>query len=158
MRTFFALATAVLAIVLTVGCGSGEPAALTDADETAHMIAEARLAAHYIAAALEAGRPSADINATLMEIADSSIITEFWVSDEEGRIQFTNSPGLDFAFRTDPDAGTQAAPFADLLLGNQEVVTQSMQPREADGKLFRYVGVAGIDQPRIVQVGIAGPQ
>ena len=46
MRTFFALATAVLAIVLTVGCGSDEPAALTDADETAHMIAEARLTAH----------------------------------------------------------------------------------------------------------------
>ena len=65
-------------------------------------------------------------------------------------------PGLDFAFPADPNAGTQAAPFADLLLGTRQVVTQGMQPREADGKLFRYVGAAGVDKPRIVQVGIAG--
>ena len=122
------------------------------------MVAEAKLTAHYIAAALEAGKSSDEINSTLKEIADTSIITEFWVSDETGRIQFTNAMGLDFAFPTDPNAGTQAAPFADLLLGNQQVVTQGMQPREADGKLFRYVGAAGVDKPRIVQVGIAGAE
>ena len=54
----------------------------TDVDETAHMLAEAKLTAHYIAAALEAGKTPAEINATLMEVADSSTITEFWVSDE----------------------------------------------------------------------------
>lgn len=107
--------------------------------------------------ALEAGKSADEINATLMEIANTSIITEFWVSDETGRVVFTTMPGLDFAFPADPNAGTQAAPFADLLLGNEQVVTQGMQPREADGKLFQYVGAAGVDQPRIVQVGIAGP-
>jgi hypothetical protein len=65
---------------------------------------------------------------------------------------------LDFAFPTDPNAGTQAAPSAELPPGNQQVETQGMQPRKADGKLFQYVGVAGIDQPRIVQAGIAGPE
>ena len=31
-----------------------------------------------------------------------------------------------------------------------------MQPRESDGMMFRYVGVAGVDQARIVQVGVEG--
>ena len=158
MRVFYALAMAALAMALAAGCASGDQAALNDVDETAHLIAEAKLTAHYIAAALEAGKPPEEINATLAEIANSSIITEFWVSDEMGRIEFTSASGLDFAFPTDPGAGTQAAPFADLLLGSKQVVTQGMQPREADGKPFQYVGVAGVDQPRIVQVGLAGAE
>ena len=144
-------------MILTAGCASKEPAGATNVDATAHMVAQAKLTAHYIAAALEAGRSADEINATLMSIADTSIIAEFWVSDETGRVVFTTDPGLDFAFPTDPNAGTQAAPFADLLLGNKQVVTQGIQPREADGKLFQYVAAAGVDQPRIVQVGIAGP-
>ncbi len=126
--------------------------------ETEPLIAAAKLVAHYVAAALEAGKSPDEINATLIEISDTTIIGEFWVSDETGRVEFSSQPGLDFAFPTDPDAGTQAAPFADLLLGRKQVVTQDLQPREIDGKLFQYVAVAGVDQPRIVQVGIAGSE
>ena len=158
MRTCYALAIAAMAIILATGCASGDQAGPANENETAHLVAEAKLTAHYIAAALEAGKSPDEINATLKEIADTSIITEFWVSDETGQVQFTNVPGLDFAFPTDPNAGTQAAPFADLLLGNRQVVTQEMQPREADGKLFQYVGAAGIDRPRIVQVGLEGSE
>ena len=143
-------------MILAAGCVSEEQARPTNVDETAHMVAPAKLTAHYVAAALEAGKSADEINAALIDIADTSIIAEFWVSDETGRVVFTTDPGLDFAFPTDPNAGTQAAPFADLLLGNKLVVTQGMQPREADGKIFQYVGAAGVDQPRIVQVGIAG--
>ncbi len=157
MRVFCVLAIAAIAMILAVRCASEEPAGATNVDETAHMIAQAKLTAHYIAAALEAGKSADEINAALMSIADTSIIAEFWVSDATGRVVFTTDPGVDFAFPTDPNAGTQAAPFADLLLGNKQVVTQGIQPREADGKLFQYVGAAGVDQPRIVQVGIAGP-
>ncbi|MCY4559544.1 MAG: hypothetical protein OXF79_24875 [Chloroflexi bacterium] len=157
MRAFHVLAIAATAIILAAGCAANDRVAPTNDGETAHMVAEAKLTAHYIAAALEAGKSPEEINATLMEIANTSVIAEFWVSDETGRVEFTTQPGLDFAFPTDPDAGTQAAPFADLLLGNKQVVTQAMQPREADGKPFQYVGVTGVDQPRIVQVGIAGP-
>jgi len=32
-------------------------------------------------------------------------------------------------------------------------VIQGARPRELDGKEFKYVGVAGVDKPRIVQVG-----
>lgn len=157
MRTISALAIAATALIVAAGCAPDDQASATNGNETEHMVAQAKLTAHYIAAALEAGKSPDEINATLAEIADTSIISEFWVSDETGRVVFTTQPGLDFTFPTDPNAGTQAAPFADLLLGNKQVVTQGMQPREADGKPFQYVGAAGVDQPRIVQVGIAGP-
>ena len=147
-----------MAMSLATGCASAEPDGPMDENATAHIVAEAKLTAYYIAAALEAGKSADEINAALIEIADTSIITEFWVSDETGQVVFTNVAGLNFAFPTDPNAGTQAAPFADLLLGNKQVVTQGMQPREADGKLFQYAGAAGVDQPRIVQVGIAGAE
>ena len=156
MRAFCVLAITTMAIILAAGCASGDQTVPANANETAHMVAEAKLTAYYIAAALEAGKSPDEINSTLKEIADTSIITEFWISDETGRVQFTSVPGLDFTFPTDPNAGTQAAPFADLLLGNRLVVIQDTQPREADGKPFQYVGVAGVDKPRIVQVGIAG--
>ena len=157
MRAFYALAIVAIAMFLAAGCATVDQTNSTNENETAHMVAQAKLTAHYVAAALEAGKSTDEINATLKDIADTSIITEFWVSDETGRVVFTTAPGLDFTFPTDPKAGTQAAPFVDLLLGNKAVVTQAMQPREADGKMFQYLGAAGVDRPRIVQVGIAGP-
>ena len=44
---------------------------------------------------------------------------------------------------------------AALLLGTESVVIQQPRSRELDAAVFRYVGVAGVDQPRIVQVGMA---
>ena len=122
-----------------------------------HMVAQAMLAAYFIDAALQAGMDAEQINAALAAIADNSVISEFWISDETGQIAFTNIPGTGFAFPTDPDAGTQAAPFAMLLQGGG-VVIQDSQPRELDAAVFKYVGVAGIDQPRIVQVGVAAAE
>ena len=122
-----------------------------------HMVAQAMLAAHFIDAALQAGMDPEQINAVLADIADNSVISEFWISDETGQIAFTNIPGTEFAFPTDPDAGTQAAPFAALLTG-EKVVIQDAQPRELDAAIFKYVGVAGIDQPRIVQVGVSAAE
>ena len=123
-----------------------------------HMVAQAMLAAHFIDAALQAGMDADQINAVLADIADNSVITEFWISDETGQIAFTNLPGTEFAFPADPDAGTQAAPFAALLTGDEKVVIQDAQPRELDAAIFKYVGVAGIDQPRIVQVGVSAAE
>ena len=147
-------------LLLAIGCVtvSSTTTLDTESDEliSEHMVAEAILTAHYIDAALRAGMTGEEINAVLAQIAEDTIITEFWVSDGNGSIDFTNMADADFTFPTDPDAGTQAAPFADLLTGAESVVVQDIQPRESDGALFKYVGVAGIDQPRIVQVGIEG--
>jgi hypothetical protein len=42
------------------------------------------------------------------------------------------------------------------LTGEKKLVNQDLQPRALDGKLFKYLGVAGVDKPRIVQVGFDG--
>lgn len=131
-----------------------DDAAPAAADElSAHKVAEATLAAHYIAAALEAGKTTAEINATLQLIASETIISEFWVSDSNGIAEFTSVPGGQFSYGMDPDADRQAAPFVNLILGRQKTLVQEPQPRDSDGAMFQYVGVAGVDSPRIVQVG-----
>ena len=131
-----------------------------EADEeiAGHMIASAKLTAHFVAAAIAAGMTTEEINAVLEEVADESAIAEFWVTDEDGNVVYTNNAEVEFKFPTDPDGDTQAAPFAALLNGDETVVVQDMQPREADGRLFQYVGVAGVDQTRIVQVGVDGEE
>ena len=123
-----------------------------------HMIAQALLTAYFIDAARKAGMDAEEINAVLAKVAEQSIISEFWISDETGQIAFSNIQGADFAFPTDPDAGTQAASFAVLLDGMESAVVQEARPRELDAAIFKYVGVAGVDQSRIVQVGISAAE
>lgn len=127
-------------------------------DVGGHMVASAKLTAHFVAAAIVAGMTTDEINAVLAEVADESAISEFWVTDEEGNVVYTNNTEIDFKFPTDPDEDTQAAPFAALLYGEKTIVVQDMQPRASDGMMFRYVGVAGVDQARIVQVGVEGEE
>lgn len=146
----------LLAAAVATGCVSNARMSSVSDVVSDHMIAEATLTAHYVDAALQAGMTAEEINAALSRIAAQTVIDEFWISDADGRIAFTNVPGTEFAFPTDPGAGTQAAPFAVLLSGDAAVVAQGTQPRELDGMPFKYVAVAGADQPRIVQVGVAG--
>lgn len=160
----FLSAVLILTLCLALAC-AGEtappiaaPTAVTPAENSAvvdqHLVAEATLAAHYIAAALEAGQTPAEINATLQQIANDTVISEFWISDANGDVEFSSVPGADFSFGADPDADRQAAEFVNLLLGREKVVVQTAQPRDLDGAVFQYVGVAGVDGPRIVQVGL----
>lgn len=123
-------------------------------DHTLYMIATAKLLAHYVATAVKAGLGHDQINAVLAGICAQSVITEFWVSDENGEIEFCSDDSRGFRFPLDPGAGTQAAPFAALLQGKTSIVVQAPQPRELDQEVFQYVGVAGVDKPRIVQVGV----
>lgn len=176
MRRSLMTWTVALCIALFVpGCAEDSPpaeVAVTATDATApeagatsvsavdgllsdHMAAEAMLTAHFVAAAVKAGMSTEEINGALASVADASAISEFWVSDETGRVVYTNVPDAEFAFPTDPDDESQAAPFAALLTGGQAVVDQDFMPRELDGMVFKYVGAAGVDQARIVQVGVA---
>lgn len=147
---------AALALVGGVAMGTQPPAAHDAVSK--HMVAEATLTAHFVDAALKAGMDRDAINAALRRIADETVISEIWVSDENGEIAFTNVEGADFAFPTDPSADSQAAPFAALLTGDETVVVQDAAPRVLDGANFKYVGVAGVDQARIVQVGLSAAE
>lgn len=128
---------------------------LADDLQAAWMVAAARLAAHYVDAALRAGMDRDEINASLRRIARDTVIAEVWVSDERGRIAYSTVEDSGFAFPTDPSGDDQASPFAALLTGDRDVVVQDPGPRDLDGAVFRYVAVAGVDRPRIVQVGVA---
>ena len=145
----------VLGLCLALGGVAADRARAADDAVSRHMVAQAMLTAHFIAAALKAGMNKDEINAALTKVAAGSAISEFWISDEKGRIEFTNIPGASFKFPTDPAAKSQAAPFAALLDGSKTVVVQGFQARELDARMFKYVGVAGVDKRRIVQVGVS---
>ena len=144
-----------LCAVLGGGVLTAQRARAADDAVSRHMVAQAMLAAQFVAAAVQAKMSAEEINAALAKVAAGSAISEFWISDETGAIEFTNIPGTGFKFPTDPAGKSQAAPFAALLDGSKSVVVQGFQTRELDKKVFKYVGVAGVDKRRIVQVGVA---
>src|SRR6516225_2068918 len=119
-----------------------------------HMVGEAMLAAQFVAAAERNGMTPVGINAILKEIADKSAIQEFWITDTAGHAYLTNT-GIDFTFSSDAAKQPQASALWPLLTGAKNVVIQSARKREIDNKVFKYVGVAGVDKPRIVQVGVS---
>ena len=152
----FAKTLTVLGLCLALGgLMAANKARAADDAVSRHMVGQAMLTAHFIAAALKAGMSKDEINAALIKVAAGSAISEFWISDEKGRIEFTNVPGTSFKFPTDPAGKSQAAPFAALLDGSKAVVVQDFQARELDARMFKYVGVAGVDKRRVVQVGVA---
>ena len=157
MKRIFVIAVFIGVGLLLSGIAAAEEKS-ADAIVSEHMVAEAMLTAHFIDAALKAGMSADGINAVLTKVADQTVISEFWISDASGRVVFSNIEGVAFAFPTDPAADTQAAPFATLLSGDETAVVQGVQPRELDAVPFKYVGVAGVDQARIVQVGISAAE
>ena len=146
-----------LAAVLVLAGGLLDPARVAGAEDEAelagHMVAEALLTAHFIAAAKQAGMSDDAIRGVLKDVVARSAIDEIWVTDESGRA-YLNSEDFEFRFDPDPAEAPQASAFWPLLEGEQEVVVQEARKREIDDQIFKYVGVAGIDQPRIVQVGV----
>jgi hypothetical protein len=150
LRTAMALALAAWASL--VG-----PSAWADECEEViaqHMVAQALLAAHLVAAAEEAGMQAGEINAVLEEVAEGSAVDEFWITDPSGHAYLTNT-GIDFTFSPDAAEQPQASVFWPLLDGSETIVVQEARRREIDDRIFKYVGVAGIDKPRIVQVGVS---
>jgi hypothetical protein len=119
-----------------------------------HMVGEAMLAAQFVAAAEKNGMTTVGINGILKEVADKSAIQEFWITDPAGHAYLTNT-GIDFSFSSDAKKQPQASAFWPLLTGAKSVVIQDARKREIDNQVFKYVGVAGVDKPRIVQVGVA---
>lgn len=135
----------------------GNMARATGCDEdivAQHMVGEALLAANLVAAAEKAGMIPVQINAILKNVTEKSAIDEFWITDSSGRAYLTNT-GVDFTFSPDPAKQPQASVFWPLLEGKENIVVQRARKREIDDQVFKYVGVAGIDKPRIVQVGVA---
>ena len=148
------VAAILLAMTLACAASSNVRAAGCEDLVARHMVAEALLASHLVASAEKAGMKKGDIDAMLKDVVEKSAVQEFWITDASGRVAFTNT-GIDFTFSPDPAKQPQASAFWPLLSGDKKVVVQDSRKREIDDRVFKYVGVAGVDKPRIVQVGIA---
>jgi hypothetical protein len=117
------------------------------------MVGEALLAAQFVALGEKVGMKPAQINAVLKNIAEKSGVQEFWITDSKGHAYLTNT-GVNFTFSPDPAKQPQASAFWPLITGGKQTVIQEARKREIDDRIFKYVGVAGVDKPRIVQVGV----
>jgi hypothetical protein len=146
---------AILVLLIVIWAGSSITRA-ADCDDVIgrRMVGEGLLTAHFVAVAEKTGMKPAEINAILRNIAEKSGIQEFWITDSSGHAYLTNT-GVDFTFSPDPAKQPQASGFWPLIAGSKEVVIQNARRREIDDRVFKYVGVAGIDKPRIVQIGTA---
>jgi hypothetical protein len=134
------------------GCGAQD--SRVEEIIASHMVGEAMLAAHFVAAAEQSGMDADAINAILRDIAENSAIDEFWITDSKGHAYLTNSE-VDFTFNPDPAVEPQASVFWPLIEGQSKVVVQEARVREIDDQVYKYVGVAGTDKPRIVQIGVS---
>ena len=134
-----------------------------DSTLDAPMIAQARIAAHLVEAAEAAGYDPPRIIGVLEDIVRETVLEEFWITDDQGYAYLTNTRNgagvpVPFRFNPDPTVQPQASKFYVLLaspLDGNDFITQPAQVREIDQQVYKYVGVGGIDQPRIVQVGNA---
>jgi hypothetical protein len=142
-----------LSLLLCAGASPSRAAGCVD-KIARHMVGEAMLAAQFVAAAEKNGMAVSAINAALKDIAANSAIQEFWITDSAGHAYLTNM-GIDFTFSADAAKQPQASAFWPLVTGAKKVVIQAARKREIDNKIFKYVGVAGVDKPRIVQVGVS---
>ena len=132
-----------------------------DATLDTQMTAQARVAAELVAAAEAAGYEPERLNVLLDAITQYTVIDEFWITDEVGFSYLTNvkdEAGVRVPFRFDPDPAVQpqASKFFVLLAVPPDDVSVIVQPavvREIDNEIVKYVGVGGVDQARIVQVG-----
>jgi two-component system sensor histidine kinase/response regulator len=98
----------------------------------------------------------AEVNRHLKEIArfakeKKGYDYEFWVTDSAGKVTM-GTEDMEFTFQADQ---AQAGEFLRLLGApdRAEFVVQESRKREIDNHVYKYVGVSGVDQPRIVEVG-----
>ncbi len=133
-----------------------------DATLDGQMLAQARIAAHLVAAAEAAGYDAPRTIRILDSIIGETVLDEFWITDESAFSYLTNVRDdrgelVPFQFNPDPAVQPQASLFYVLLDGidDDDVITQPAQVREIDNEVYKYVGVGGVDKPRIVQVGNA---
>ena len=144
-----------MAFFSLLSLGAASPLRAADCEDAIarHMVGEALLAAHLVAVAEKAGVAPQAIDAVLKEVAQKSAIEEFWITDSAGHAYLTNT-GVDFTFSPDSAKQPQASAFWPLIDGSKKIIIQHARKREIDSKVFKYVGVAGVDKPRIVQVGV----
>lgn len=88
------------------------------------------------------------------DIVKSYGVTQICITDEDGVIILDNDK-QSLGFRFPDDETTQAGEFRKILRGKVDRIVQKLQPRNVDGKLYKFVGVKRKDKPGIVQVALS---
>jgi len=118
------------------------------------MKTQANLVAQLVALSEKGRVPPKEVLEALRQVKQSSS-SDFLATDSEGRITIhTDESAGDFVFSADATLQPQAHIFHKLLAGSPPAVVQEARKREVDNRVFKYVGVGGVDRPRIVQVGM----
>ncbi len=117
------------------------------------MIVQARIASHLVAVAEAAGEDPETISQRFIDITNTTVADEFWITDETGESVIRTLRNVEFTFSPDPEEQPQAHIFWQLLQNERDSIIQDATVREIDDQRFKYAGVNGIDQPRIVQIG-----
>lgn len=117
------------------------------------MVVQAKITAHLMAIAQQAQLSPTEIMGHLEEITNTTVLDEFVITDETGFAFLNSVENANFTFNPDPTIQPQAHVFWPLLTGEETVVIQEAMTREIDDRVFKYVAVAGVDQPRIVEIG-----
>ncbi|CAO3409938.1 PP2C family protein-serine/threonine phosphatase [Azospirillum largimobile] len=122
-----------------------------DALLSERLLSEATLTAHLVALAETAKLAPKAINDRLKQIAESGGPDEMWITDNRGRAYLHNVPGPDPVFGQDAKGGPRHGAYSGLL--NRSPASLASEPAMENGRLMKFAGVAGVDRPRIVQVG-----
>ena len=120
------------------------------------MLIIGQLTAQYVALAERMGNPKAVTQSVFQKIIDDTALDEIWITDSNGRVVGSAPHDIRFTFSPDRSLQPQASQFWPLLTGSTPFVFQGARPRDLDGKIFKYVGVAGVDKPRIILVSLDG--
>lgn len=121
------------------------------------MVASAKIISQFVAVAEQCALPINDIRDRLKTMVSDDGLSEILVTDAKGKAYLDTSREGAFQFLPDPQVQPQASEFYRLLSGKtSQSVVQGVIPREIDGRPYKYVGVSGVDHPRIVQVGLDG--
>jgi len=122
-----------------------------------HLIVSARILSNYVAVAESCKIPATTINDRLRNMVNPDLLGEVLISDQLGKTTFSNLPEDRLKNQIDPLKDHEAEEFWPLLKASKDMsITQPLKRRNRDGRLFKYVGVPGVDRPRIVQVSMAG--
>ena len=141
----------------TVAFAEGVPGQVEE-ELGGEMLTQARLVAQFVAAAEKAGLTGDEITARLRDAGGHGAV-EFLATDADGRAYIHTDGGhagggrQPFVFSPDAARQPQAHVFWRLLEDGGSGVVQEARRREIDDRIFKYVGVGGVDGPRIVQVG-----
>jgi HAMP domain-containing protein len=129
--------------------------ALVDGMLTMQMVAIGKTIAQYVSNAEQNGLTTDEINAQLKAIAGDTAL-QIWITDEQGRVYLSNTDQR-FTFSEAEVDNPQIVKFLPLLSGEKSFIVWDQPIDEQNPSSIKYIGVPGIDKPRIVQVAFAAP-